>query len=125
MVNLGNHSFDRGPTYLSDYFEGIKSDVIAVSSNLDFTEEPALVGYVDEGFLVPYTIVKKQNVKIGVIGGMTENLDSISNPGENIVIKDLLESIEIAENKLAEMGVKIIVLAAHLLSINNDIELAQ
>jgi 5'-nucleotidase len=57
---LGNHEFDNGLEFLAAMIKRAKFPIVA--TNLDFTGTPV------EGLTKPYLIIKKNGLKIGVIG---------------------------------------------------------
>jgi 5'-nucleotidase len=57
---LGNHEFDNGLDNLAEMVRAARFPILA--TNLDFTDTPL------EGLTRPYIILKRQGLKIGVIG---------------------------------------------------------
>jgi len=67
-VCLGNHEFDNGMTNLAKMIRSARFPVVA--TNLDFT------GTLLEGLTHPYIIIKRNGMKIGVIG-VTVSLEGL------------------------------------------------
>ena len=122
-VNLGNHDFDFGPDVLADFIAGYMDPPPYVSANLDFSGEPMLQAYVDAGIIVPATVVKERGELIGVIGLETPLLPFISSPRNVVVSDDLVNIVQGQVDELEAMGVNKIILASHLQSIQNEIDL--
>jgi 5'-nucleotidase len=122
-VALGNHDFDFGPDVLADFIDGYQDPPPYVSANLDFTGEPRLQAYVDAGVIAPSTILMQRGEKIGVIGLETTNLPFISSPRNVVVSDDLVNIVQDQVNWLESQKVNKIILASHLQSIENEIDL--
>jgi 5'-nucleotidase len=59
-VMLGNHEFDNGVDTLATILQGAQFPVVC--ANYDVKES------VLEGLVLPYTVIRRQNVRIGVFG---------------------------------------------------------
>lgn len=120
---LGNHEFDFTPDTLCDFIEGFNvRPTKFLSANLDFTDEPCLQALEDANRVGSARIVRKDGELIGVVGATTEDLASISSP-RNVIINDVLESVQRAVNLLSRAGVDKIVLISHLQSISEELDL--
>jgi 2',3'-cyclic-nucleotide 2'-phosphodiesterase (5'-nucleotidase family) len=123
-IAIGNHDFDFGPDVFADFIAGYQyTKPPYVSSNLDFSEEPNLQYYVDQGRIAKSTVVKERGDKIGVIGATTPNLPFISSPRDVQVDADVAAAILGEVDRLKKCGINKIVLISHLQSIEEDLEL--
>ncbi len=122
-VSLGNHDFDFGPDILADFLRSYTDPPPYVAANVDFSGEPVLQVFVDDGVIVPSTIVKERGELIGIIGLETPNLPFISSPRNVVVNSDLVGVVQAQVDMLEAKGVDKIILAGHLQNILNDIDL--
>ena len=53
---IGNHEFDFGPDALAAFISGFGGRLPFVSANLDFSGEPALQAFVDQGVIVNFNL---------------------------------------------------------------------
>ena len=104
---LGNHEFDRGPSVLSAFVKRAAFPVL--SSNLDFTKEPALNGLVQ-----PYAVVHSGDLDFGIVGATTPDVLNISSPGPNITTKDLYKSVQDSVDALNAKGIKKVIVLTHI-----------
>jgi 5'-nucleotidase len=105
-MTLGNHEFDDGPVTLTEFVTGLEFPV--VSSNIDFSGEPALDALID-----PYKIVEVGGRKIGIIGFTTEDTPAVSQPGPTLAFKSIDESAAAVVSELESQGVNIIIAVSH------------
>ncbi|GAB4578363.1 MAG: hypothetical protein Fur0022_10980 [Anaerolineales bacterium] len=140
---LGNHEFDLGPAAIqsligaSGAWPGAQFPYL--SSNLDFSAEPTLAGFVVSDTLpaapnsiAASVVISVSGEYIGVVGATTPDLGSISSPGPNIVISPedpddmpaLAAIIQAQVDALTGMGVNKIILVTHLQQLSNELELA-
>lgn len=75
MQTFGNHEFDDGIAGLVPFLDNITFPV--VSCNLDASREPRLNGRFNKS-----TVLTIKGQKIGVVGYITEETSTISNPGK-------------------------------------------
>lgn len=125
-IDLGNHDFDFGPDILADFIsEGFSDPGVPpyLSSNLDFSAEPALQALVDSDVIAASTVVKKRGEEIAVIGATTENLPFISSP-RNVVVNAVLPAVQAEVAEAEANGIDKIILISHLQDIDGDIALA-
>jgi 5'-nucleotidase/UDP-sugar diphosphatase len=118
-ICLGNHDFDFGPQTLVDFIDQVTGDVPYLSANLDFINNNPLDGLEDDR-IFPSTVVTAGGRKIGVIGATTEELQTISTPGD-VTISDAVNAINAEVTALQNQGVNIIIVISHLQSVNFDI----
>lgn len=59
-VGLGNHEFDNGVDTLATILQGAQFPVVCANYDVK--------GSVLEGLVLPYTVIRRQNVRIGVFG---------------------------------------------------------
>jgi len=113
---VGNHEFDRGPQPLATFAKLVQFPLLA--ANLDVSGEPEL-----KGLIRPSAVLEAGGQRIGVVGAVTPDLFSISSPGENIKMRDLVSSVQGAVNELQSQGINKIVLLSHI-GYSEDLELA-
>ena len=123
-IDLGNHDFDFGPDVTADYMESFQpGGETFLAANLDFSGEARLQSLVDAGRLAPSVLVEKNGVKIGIIGVVPPELESISSPRNVRVIPDLPVVVQEQIDDLQAQGAKIIILTTQLQTIQNDVAL--
>ncbi|MPZ87766.1 MAG: hypothetical protein GEU81_06755 [Nitriliruptorales bacterium] len=137
VLGLSNHDFDFGPEVTADFIDGFDrgNEARFVSANLDFTEEPALQELVDDGVIVPSTIVEVGSRQIGVIGLTSPQLSQISSPRGVQVSSSLAASageelsaalagaVQEQVSALEDEGTDAIVLISHLRDLEEDLAL--
>jgi 5'-nucleotidase len=121
---LGNHEFDFGPDVLADFIAGFGDPVPFLSSNLDFSGEPRLQAFVDNGGIARSVVVRERGENIGVIGATTPNLRFISSPRDVIIMDDVAGAVQAEIDALEAVGINKIVLISHLQDIDGDRALA-
>lgn len=106
-MTFGNHEFDRGPTAIPGYLK--RANFPFVSSNIDFSGEPAIVGRVSR------TVINDiGGERIGIIGLTTETTpQSTLNPGK-VRFLDVVESARQQVAELENQGVNKIIALTHL-----------
>ncbi|OME86133.1 hypothetical protein BK120_09115 [Paenibacillus sp. FSL A5-0031] len=118
---FGNHEFDKGPNVLADFIK--KAEFPFVSSNIDFSKEPAMNGLVSEqaigkpaakGKIYDAIILDEGGQKIGVFGLTTEDTKFLASPGDNIVFEDYIKKAEETVKMLEKEGINKIVALTHL-----------
>ncbi len=113
----GNHEFDQGPEVLGKALN--YATVPMICANLDVSKEPALAGKIK-----PDVIKIAGNVKIGIFGLITPNVNILSNIGKNIKVNPDLASVAQAEvKKLRGEGCNLIIALTHI-GVDADKELA-
>jgi 5'-nucleotidase len=126
-IALGNHDFDFGPDLLADFIsEGFKRPGRPpyLSSNLDFSNEPALQVLFGNGIIAKSTIIRARGKWIGIIGATTENLPFISSP-RNVIVNAVLPAVQAEVDALEARGINMIVLISHLQDVDGDVALAE
>ncbi len=124
-ICIGNHDFDFGPDVLERFITDFAyTQPTYLSSNLDFSMEPGLLGLQNAGRIASSTVVSYGNDKVGVVGATTPNLDFISSPRNVKVNDDVVGAIQTEVDALTAMGVDKIIVISHLQSLNEDLELA-
>ena len=96
-IALGNHEFDLGTGEIEDLIEADEEDDYPgtqfpyLSSNLDFSTDDNLAGFVVEdgqeaseipNSIAGNTIITVNGEQIGVVGATTPNLSALSSPGD-------------------------------------------
>lgn len=123
-IAIGNHDFDFGPDILERMIaDFINTQPPYLSANLDFSAEPGLQALVDAGRIAKRTVIDREGEKIGVIGLITDAINTISTPRNVVVDPDLMSVAQQQIDELIAEGVNKIILISHLQSINNEIEL--
>lgn len=124
-ICIGNHDFDFGPGVLARLVEGFTDGTPFLSSNLDFSPEPALQSLVTAGRIAKRTTVVRDGVTIGFVGATTPDLSFISSPGDVGISSDVLGAIQSEVDALLAAGVNHIVVMTHLQGIGVERTLAQ
>ena len=123
-IALGNHDFDFGPDVLADFISGYSYTLPPyLSANLDFSAEPRLQAFVDEGRIAKSVIVKERGDRIGIIGATTDGLATISSP-RDVIVNEVVPAVQAEVDYLLSMGVDKIILISHLQSIDEDLAMA-
>ena len=122
-IAIGNHDFDFGPDVLADFLSGYTRPVPYLSANLDFTAEPRLQAYVDEGRIAGSVVIKERGELIGVVGATTPDLPFISSP-RRVVVGEVAPAVQAEIDALEAAGINKIILVSHLQSIEEDLALA-
>lgn len=102
----GNHEYDRGPATLANFVKRASFPVLC--ANADYSKEPALADLIK-----PSTVYRVGGERIGIVGAVTEDLPSISSPGPNVTMKDLVKSVQAEVDRLTATGINKIVLLTH------------
>ncbi|KAG0238225.1 hypothetical protein BGW42_006505 [Actinomortierella wolfii] len=114
VVTIGNHEWDDGPDNLARYWPKLKMPVVC--ANIDFSKNPEL------GKLVkPYHIF--EDLKLGVIGYITNTTGDISNAGPTVSFTDPIPVVQKYIDELQAMGIQRILAVSHN-GYGPDIELA-
>lgn len=119
-VCLGNHEFDNGLEELSRRLQNIRVPVVC--ANYDFS------GTALEGYVKPYTVVRKAGKKIGIIGLLTD-LGTMVSGGIASAIT-YLDPAEVADSlacKLKKDGCDLVIALTHLgyeAQVFTDVDLA-
>ena len=123
-IAIGNHDFDLGPDVLENMIRDFTNTTPPyLSANLIFTGEPGLQALVDEGRIAGRTVVDVDGEKVGVVGLIWEEVNTITSL-RNVTVDTAVVSI--AQQQVDELmaeGVNKIILVTHLQSINREIEL--
>ena len=145
---FGNHEFDLGTEAIAGVLNSETTEggtwpgaqFPYLSANLDFSADEHLAPLVGENG-APYTalansiaastVINVGGQRIGVVGATTPNLNSISSPGDDIVITpattvvaDLAAVIQPAVDALTNEGINKIILLSHMQQIVIERELA-
>jgi len=117
-MSLGNHEFDDGDQHLADYLSSLTtlSNETVLASNIEVPTGNPL-----ENKWSPYTIKEFPNgAKVGIIGiDIVGKTKYSSNPSDEVVFKDEVETAQKYIDELQEKGVNKIVLLSHV-GLNND-----
>jgi 2',3'-cyclic-nucleotide 2'-phosphodiesterase (5'-nucleotidase family) len=118
---VGNHEFDFGPDVFAEFVGGTRDDQF-LSANLDFSAEPALQAFVDEGRIEKRRVVTTTVGNVGIIGATTAELPSISSP-RKVNVAAVRPALEAEIEALESEGIERIILISHLQSVEEDIAL--
>ncbi len=122
---IGNHEFDLGPDTFADFIAGFNGSTKFVSANLNFSGEPRLQAYVDDGTLVKSHVIELANGEhLAVIGVTTPLLPAISSPRNVTADPAYVALIQAEINRLEANGYNQIVVFGQLQGINEDIAMA-
>lgn len=121
-MTVGNHEFDFGPDLLADFIEA-STPLQFVSANLDVAGEPRLAAFEDEGRLAASTTIRRAGRDIAVVGATTEDLPTLTSPG-NVVATDVADAVIAEVAAVRAAGAEIVILSSHLQDINNELALA-
>ncbi len=125
-VALGNHDFDFGPEILAEFMPTVigadGEPVPYLSANLAFAETSPLAPHVASGQLRQSVVVERGDVRVGVVGGITDDLPRISTPGAGTEVSPLAASMQAEIDRLSADGVDKIVVISHAQSIMADLE---
>jgi 5'-nucleotidase / UDP-sugar diphosphatase len=112
-IVLGNHEFDFGPNTLAAFVDQVDSTIPYLSANLDFSGEASLQALVNSGRIAKSTIITRGSEKYGIVGATTDELPTISSPG-NVVVNAVVSSVQAEIDSLTAQGVNKIIFASHL-----------
>jgi len=107
VMTFGNHEFDDGEDTLAAFMDIIKFPV--VSANVKPKDESKL-----KGRFTPSLVIEVGGQKIGIVGGVTNDVVDISSPGPNLTIDDDAKSIAAEVEKLKGQGVNKIIALTHI-----------
>ncbi len=120
---FGNHEFDFGPGVLADFIASFDGSLQFVSANLDFSGEPVLDAYTEDGTIVSSKVLHTLGERIGLIGLTTPELPAISSPRNVEVDRDLAGITNRIAAQLTRDKVNKIILVSHLQDIDNELAL--
>jgi 5'-nucleotidase / UDP-sugar diphosphatase len=104
---VGNHEFDLGPAPLAAFAKAANFPLLA--ANLDVSAEPLL-----RDLIKPHAVLTVGKEKIGLVGAVTPDLPTISSPGQNVKLLELMTSLQRSVDALAALGVDKVILLSHL-----------
>ncbi|MCB1407606.1 MAG: bifunctional metallophosphatase/5'-nucleotidase [Rhodobacteraceae bacterium] len=104
---VGNHEFDNGPEGLLVFTQSAEYPIVA--ANLDVSGNTMLAGQV-----VPYAILTAGDLRVGIVGAITNDTPEIASPGPTIVVNDALESVRASVAELQAMGITTIIALTHV-----------
>ncbi len=119
-MTIGNHEFDFSPDLLAEFIAAVDADIPFLSANIDVSPEPVLDALGDR--IAPSTIIEEAGRRIGVIGAVYEDLESVSSP-RDVVINEVLPAVEAQIAELQSQDVDIILLSSHLQDLNTELTL--
>lgn len=136
---IGNHEFDVATDQIrkiliadvSANYAGTQFPYLAV--NLDFAADPSLANLVVadgqdasavRNKISGSVILSVAGQRIGVVGAITKDLNSLATTGDVVVSTDLVGKIQPAVDGLVAQGVNKVVLVSHLQDFRNEFDLA-
>jgi 5'-nucleotidase / UDP-sugar diphosphatase len=114
---VGNHEFDNGTKTLASFIKTIKFPIL--SANIDASKSPEL-----KNRIKPYVIVRKNGLRIGILGYTTEDTAYLSSPGADIKFLPIIDSVKKAVLALKKAHADVIIAVSHS-GLNQDIEVAK
>jgi len=105
-MTLGNHEFDDSISGLVPFLQNQSCPIVV--SNLNTSQVPEL-----SNLTRPSIKLNRDGKVIGIVGYITPDTKSISNPGENLIFVDEIEALKIEVKKLHDEGVDIIIALGH------------
>lgn len=119
-MGIGNHEFDWGLNTITKYWDGQNSDIKAnfplVTSNISQkSADNTLLGDLsDDDNILPYTVVEKMGVKVGLIGAIGPCENSIlQTMVADYTFEDVTQSVKNAALALKNEGADIISVNIH------------
>ncbi|MBN2608326.1 MAG: 5'-nucleotidase C-terminal domain-containing protein [Candidatus Fermentibacteraceae bacterium] len=116
VMTLGNHEFDRGSEGLAHLLDQLRFPVVC--ANIDVSSDSLLTGRIR-----PCTVLEVGGERIGVVGLLTEELQSVSSPSPETVLLPLAGSAQAVIDSLHGLGVNKIIILSHI-GYENDLQLA-
>ncbi|VVC96092.1 unnamed protein product [Leptidea sinapis] len=104
-ATIGNHEFDDGIAGLAPYLAALHAPVVV--ANIDTSKEPSL-----SGLYTPHVILERRGRKIGVIGLITTETQTSSNPGR-VKFLDPIKTVKMEAQLLTDRGIDIIIVLSH------------
>ena len=106
-MTLGNHEFDDGEDALAPFLDIIKFPV--TTANVKPNAQSKLGDRIK-----PSLVLEIGGQKIGIVGGLTNDVVDISSPGPNVAIEDDLKAMTAEVEKLKAEGVNKIIALTHI-----------
>ena len=117
---LGNHEFDDGDEGLKSFLDRLDSDISVISANVVPSSNNILKDY-----WTPYVIKEVNGKKVGIIGiDISNKTKDSSNPSEEIIFLNELETAQKYIDELTTLGIDKIVLLTHQ-GYENDLNMAK
>lgn len=107
VMTLGNHEFDDGPETLGRYVAAARFPVLA--ANLDASGEPSLAGRV-----LPFTVLERGGMRVGVVGVTTVDAAVTSSPGPRLRFGEPRAALAGAVAGARAAGAEVVVALSHL-----------
>jgi 5'-nucleotidase / UDP-sugar diphosphatase len=114
---VGNHEFDDGPKALAAFIRQARFPLL--SANIDVSKSNEL-----KNLIKPYVVVRKNGLRIGILGYTTKDSIYLSSPGPHVAFLPIIDSVKKAVAALKDARVDVIVAVSHA-GLNIDIEVAK
>jgi len=117
VLELGNHEFDDGDQHLANYLDkiGIESSKV-LASNIEVPNTNPLYGKFSSYIIKTF----KNGEKVAIIGIVISGKTKYSsNPGDDVIFKDEIETAQKYINEVSAKGINKIVLLSHV-GLEND-----
>jgi len=122
-IQFGNHDFDFGPQFLSDFLDQYTTTPQYLGANIDaVTNATPLADEQTAGDIAPSTTVTVDGREVGIVGAIFEELATISSPGD-VIINEVLPAVQAEIDTLTADGVDIIVVISHLQGVDAELDL--
>ena len=106
-MTLGNHEFDDGEDAIAPFLDVITFPV--TTANVKPNAQSKLGDRIK-----PSLVLEIGGQKIGIVGGLTNDVVSISSPGPNVTIEDDVKAMTAEVEKLKAAGVNKIIALTHI-----------
>lgn len=107
VITLGNHEFDFGPVELGKIIQNAKKNGAIpqiVASQLIFSQSNAnddlLKSFYDDKTILPYTVIEKNGLKIGVFGILGKEAESVTQAAYPVSFADMFKTSKETVNYL-------------------------
>lgn len=114
-MTVGNHEWDLTPSTLLGALQTAFPDPAdgfpLLSANTDLSD-PSLAAL--RNYILPYTIIQKGNIKVGIFGMTTPETNLTSNPSPAFISDDIINISANTVAALASQNCDVIILLSHL-----------
>lgn len=104
---VGNHEFDKGPELLAKFINGANFPLLC--ANINASSDEALKGLIRKS-----TVKTINGEKVGIVGAITPSVHSISAPGDDVVMLDIIAALQAEIDRMTADGIDKIVMLSHV-----------